>query len=209
MKDIILTKEHIIAILRNNPNGGDWFEALSKALSESDITTDLRIAAFMAQTSFESTDYTRLHENLNYSARGLQITWPSRFTAETAALYARKPEKIANKVYANRLGNGSEESGDGWRYRGRGIMQVTGKNNYGACSKAIFDDYRLIDNPELLEDDKYTAVKSACWFWDRNHLETLADNQYITEMTKRINGGYHGRAERLAKYWAALAILRG
>lgn len=161
----------------------------------------------MAQMAHESADFTRLKENLNYGAAGLIATWPSRFDAGLAAAYARQPEKIANKVYANRMGNGSEESGDGWKYRGRGIIQITGKSNYAACSKALYGDYRLLDIPEVLETDHDVIVRSACWFWNEKDLSKLADDNNINEITKRINGGYHGIEDRTARYIAAKSIL--
>ena len=202
-----ITAEQLKAILTHNEHAGDWVEALNNNLEAAKINTAHRIAAFLAQTAHESTDYTRLSENLNYGAKGLIGTWPKRFDAATAAAYARQPEKIANKVYANRLGNSDEASGDGWKYRGRGIIQVTGKNNYGACSVAIYGDARLLENPDLLSTDKDAAIKSACWYWTVNNLNLLADNQKITEMTKKINGGYLGLEERVSKFNLASRVL--
>jgi len=204
-----LTVEQLKAILTENPHAGDWVDALNNNLEAANINTPHRIAAFLAQTAHESTDYTHLSENLNYGAKGLLGTWPKRFDAVTAAAYARQPEKIANKVYALRLGNGDEKSGDGWKYRGRGIIQVTGKNNYGSCSVAIYKDTRLLENPDILSTDKDAAIKSACWYWTVNDLNTLADNQKITEMTKKINGGYLGLEERIAKFNLANKVLGG
>lgn len=206
---MILTAEQLKQILTHNPNAEDWVDPLNAVLNNAKINSVSRIAAFLAQTAHESLDYTRLSENLNYSAKGLQATWPSRFDAATAAAYARQPEKIANKVYALRLGNGDEKSGDGWKYRGRGIIQVTGKKNYGACSIAIYGDSRLIENPELLSTDKEAAIKSACWYWDTTKLNELADNHKIAEMTKKINGGYLGLAEREEKFALAYKVLGG
>jgi len=202
-----ITSEQLSAILTHNPHAGDWLDAINTILPTAGIDTPDRVAAFLAQTGHESTDYTRLSENLNYSANGLVATWPARFTAATAAAYARQPEKIANKVYANRLGNGDEGHGDGWKYRGRGILQVTGKTNYARCSKAIYGDYRLLDTPEILGNDKEAALKSACWFWTINQLNELADGRYIRDMTKKINGGFNGLEERIAKFAAAQKIL--
>jgi putative chitinase len=156
----------------------------------------------------ESADFTRLTENLNYSAAGLVKTWPKRFTEETAQGYHRKPEKIANKVYADRMGNGNEASGDGWKYRGRGIIQITGKNNYVAFSNAKFDDLRLLEDPDYLLTPE-GAVESACWFWTTNNLNEIAGAQNITLITKRINGGTHGLSSRIARYERAIDILKG
>jgi len=204
-----ITKEQLVILLSPNTNAEDWVDPLNKAIEGTEINNIHRLAAFIAQTAHESADYTRLSENLNYGAKGLVATWPKRFDAATAEAYARQPEKIANKVYALRLGNGDEQSGDGWKYRGRGIIQVTGKNNYATCSKSIYGDYRLLDTPEILSTDKVAAIKSACWFWELNGLNKFADDTRITEMTKRINGGYLGLEERIAKFNIAYKVLGG
>ena len=158
----------------------------------------------MAQTAHESGGFKHLAENLNYSAKGLQLTWPSRFTPDVAAVYARNPEKIANKVYADRMGNGSEASGDGWHYRGRGLIQTTGKANYQALANHLgLSLQEAVDYCETIKG----AVESACFYWMKNNLNDLADRNEITVMTKRINGGTIGLQDRLNKYNKITALL--
>lgn len=141
-------------------------------------------------------------ENLNYSADALRKTWPSRFNAELAADVARKPEQIANIAYGNRMGNTAPC--DGWRYRGRGLIQITGKNNYRACGEALSLD--LIAQPEMLEEPQH-ACMSAAWYWATNGLNTLADAGKFEMITTRINGGQNGAADRQALYAKGLKVL--
>jgi putative chitinase len=160
-----------------------------------------QLAHFISQTMHESGGYKRLVENLNYSELGLRKTWPSRFNVVTAKQMARKPEMIANHVYANRLGN--ILPGDGWMFRGRGIIQLTGRHNYREASEGIYQDLRLLTNPDILlnPDD---AVKSAFWYWDKNKLKNI-DN--VTDLTRRINGGTIGLADRQKRFNDILKIL--
>ena len=155
------------------------------------IDTPLRRAHFLAQLAHESGGFTRLVENLNYSADGLRRTWPSRFDAKAAAEYARKPERIANKVYGSRLGNGGEASGDGWRFRGRGYIQLTGRANYMDYSHKLFGDYRLVSNPDLAADPK-VAIQLAAEYWKAKGLNALADKDDLNGITRKINGGLIG-----------------
>lgn len=175
---------------------------LTQVMEEFAITTPIRQAAFIAQTAHESIGFTALRENLNYSATALTATWPSRFPTDVAAQYARQPEKIANRAYANRLGNGDEGSGDGWRYRGRGIIQVTGKDNYRSCGATLGLD--LVSSPELLEDITH-AFRSGGWFWNNRSLNALADQGDFLGITKKINGGTNGLADRERYYARAKA----
>ena len=155
------------------------------------LGTKLRQAHFLAQLAHESGGFARLVENLNYSADGLRRTWPSRFDARTAAEYARKPERIANKAYANRLGNGDEASGDGWRFRGRGYVQLTGRANYMDFSHKLYGDYRLVTNPDLAADPK-VAIQLAAEYWQAKDLNALADKDDLNGITRKINGGHIG-----------------
>jgi putative chitinase len=186
----------------------NWYSALASILPEYNINSEQRVAMFLAQTTHESADYTALHENLNYGAKGLMTTWPKRFDAAKAAACERKPELIANVVYSNRMGNGDEASGDGWKYRGRGILQITGHDNYKQFSMDTFGDDRILNTPDYLEHEEY-AVKSACWFWKRNYLNDLSDKGDIKTVTLRINGGTHGIDDRQARYDRILPILKG
>lgn len=164
-----------------------------------------RQASFLAQTAHESAEFTAVKENLNYSAKALRAVFGKYFpNDELAEQYARQPEKIANRVYASRMGNGDEASGDGWKFRGRGLIQLTGKNNYESCGNDLM--INLIDGPEWLESPQ-GAVSSALWYWNKNNLNSYADVEDIRGMTKRINGGYHGLDDRIAKYNKAKEIL--
>lgn len=184
----------------------EWQSLLNPILNEYEINTPSRVAAFISQTGHESEDYTVLSENLNYGATGLTATFGKYFPGTTSAAYARLPAKIANRVYASRMGNGDEASGDGWKFRGRGILQVTGKDNYHECSQFIFGNDTLIENPDLLLQKQY-ALRSACWFWTKNKLNAIADKADVTALTKRVNGGTNGLADRKERFTKALAIL--
>jgi putative chitinase len=174
---------------------GKWLEPLLETFEKYDISTPKRQAYFIGQCMHESGGFKQLKENLNYSAKGLMATWPSRFPdMDTAEKYERNPEKIANKVYSGRMGN--TEDGDGAKYIGRGLIQLTGKENYANCGNAIGVD--LVANPDLLATPKYAAL-SAGWFWNRKGLNALADADDIDTITKRINGGLIGIADRKAK----------
>lgn len=166
---------------------------LLRAMRAANIGTGLRQAHFLAHALHESALLSRVAENLNYSAAGLQATWPRRFDAETARQYARQPERIANRVYADRLGNGDEASGDGWAFRGRGLIQITGRANYRECGDwmgvALEDDPRLAEEPEF-------AARTAAWYWITRGCNALADADDVEAVTRKINGGTHGLAER-------------
>jgi putative chitinase len=180
-----------------------WLGPLEEVFAKYDISTPARQACFIGQCAHESGNFKTLQENLNYSAEGLMKTWPSRFaTKEIADQYARQPAKIAGKVYNGRLGNTSEE--EAAQYLGRGLIQLTGKENYGNCGLGIGVD--LLADPALLLDPRYAAL-SAGWFWNKKGLNALADSQDYETMTKRINGGLIGLDDRKAKIAKALTIL--
>lgn len=181
----------------------NWFNSFIDSLPEDMIESPNRIAGFLAQTSHESGKYKFLVENLNYSDKGLLKTFPKYFNESNVMEYARKPEAIANRVYANRMGNGDEASGDGWKYCGRGLIQLTGKNNYQAF--AISEQMNIEDVPDYLTT-YVGAVRSALWFWNKNNLNVTADAEDLVMMTKKINGGTHGLAERTAEYKRILEI---
>lgn len=180
-----------------------YTEPLSHAMERYQINTPLRIAAFLAQLAHESNHLKYSVENLNYSAERLLKIFPKYFTAETAKLYERQPEKIANKVYANRMGNGDEASSEGYRFRGRGPLQCTGKDNYATLTKEIGVDF--VANPELLEGPVYGAL-SAGAFWSRNKINEIADTGDVEKVTKRVNGGINGLEERREYYKTALQV---
>lgn len=200
----MITRDILSVLAPTNKNIDIWVEAMNTILPKYDIVTPKRLAAFLAQTAHESAGFTAVRENLNYSAKGLMKTWSSRFNATTAATYARQPEKIANKVYANRMGNGDEASGDGWRYRGRGLIQTTGKANYTKLAQYIKKTLQeTIEYCETVEG----AVESACFYWASNNLNAIADTGDMTALTRRINGGVIGLADRLDKYKKTLEAL--
>lgn len=185
-----------------------WSPYLTGACGLYDITTAPRMAAFLAQVGHESAGFTRTTENLNYSAQGLLATWPSRFTPELAQQMARKPQQIANHVYAGRMGNGPAESGDGWRYRGRGLIQVTGKANYDAVHDLLAPRGcpNLIRLPDVLSEPKWAALSAAA-YWHDHDLNELADRGAFDQITRRINGGTNGAADRRARYERAKRAL--
>jgi putative chitinase len=180
-----------------------WLDPLNETFAKYDISNPKRQAAFIGQCSHESGNFRTLEENLHYSAAALMRVWPSRFpNLEVANQYASNAEKIANKVYAGRMGN--TEDGDGWKYHGRGLIQLTGKDNYERCGSSLGVD--LIGHPDWLLDPKYAAL-SAGWFWNKHGLNELADAQEHGIISKRINGGTLGLDDRILKTTKALSVL--
>ena len=192
----------------------NWIQPLNNAMSRFDITAPDRMAVFLAQIAQESGQLTRLSENLNYTAKRLMQVWPTRFpTLDKAQPFEKNPQKLANYVYAKRLGNGDEASGDGWNYRGRGIIQLTGRGNYRATALGV--GLPLEEQPDLLVQPG-PATLSAAWFWKSHGLNELADDQNddndiedFKTITKRINGGLVGLNERLAFWEKAKGVLGG
>lgn len=207
MSECILTKNQLSQLLPGNSYINEWYEALSQLLPDYDINTPQRIAAFIAQCSHESAGFKFLKENLNYRAESLMRVWPRHFpTIEIARQYAHQQEKIANRAYANRMSNGDEASGDGWRFCGRGLIQLTGRNNYEAFAESIETPVEEI--PEYLATFE-GAAQSACWFWDTNGLNKWADLGDMVTLTKKINGGTLGLEDRIKHYKHALEVLTG
>lgn len=167
-----------------------WAGPLGDAMSRHFLTTPKRAAMFLAQLAHESSELTRLEEDLNYSARRLVEVWPSRFSRETASIYQHQPQRIANRVYALRLGNGSQASGDGWRYRGRGPIQLTGKANYGAAGRALGMD--LLSHPDDVAADPMVGAEVAAWLFVKNGCIPHADLGDLANCTRAINGGMNG-----------------
>ena len=199
-----MTADQLRAVLRRAPE--QWLQALVDVLDGTEIDTPEERAAFIAQLAHESAEFTRLSENLNYSADRLAQVWPGRFRdLAVAKRYARNPERLANCVYASRLGNGDEASGDGWRYRGRGPIQLTGRDNYRRCGAAIGCD--LLGDPDLLFVPE-VGVRSALWFWRARKIDRHDDDGDAEDETSLVNGGAHGLAERQAYHDAILAELK-
>ncbi len=194
-----------LKIIMPKCNTDQWLNALNQAMTKFEINTSARIAAFLAQVAHESSETTTLSENLNYSALRLTQVWPQRFPSVVLAqAYAKNPEKLANFVYAGRGGNGSSASGDGWRYRGRGLFQLTTKDNYRLAGQAL--SLPLVDKPDLLLLPEVAAL-TAAQFWQRLGLNVLADHQVgdndekdFEKISIKINGGKVGLAER-KRYW--------
>ena len=199
------TPEKLAKCLSRNKDTAALYEAFSTVLPRYEITTVERVAAFLAQCGHESADFTVLKENLNYSAEGLSKVFPKRFPSLAVAQpYNRQPEKIANKIYADRMGNGPEASGDGYKYRGRGAIQLTGKENYSKFAASLgMDLTAAVAYCETLEG----AIESACWFWTTNKLNALADATDIVALTKRINGGTIGLEDRKHHFENNLIVL--
>jgi len=200
-----LTIDQLKQIIPKNKYHQHWFDVLSQLLPDYEINTPQRIASFLAQCAHESGEFVFIKENLNYRAATLLKVFPKYFPdLALASQYAGKPEHIANRVYANRMGNGSEESGDGYRYCGRGLIQVTGHDNY-----TWFSDSLNITPEEASEymETFEGAAQSACWFWETTNLNAMADRGDIKAMTKSINGGYIGLEDRISHYEHALHVL--
>jgi putative chitinase len=200
-----ITSQQLSQILTKNKNVGDLANILTKVFPKYEINTKNRVAGFLAQCGHESADFTILKENLNYGAKGLRGVFPKYFPDDaTAAKYERKPEMIANRVYASRMGNGDEKSGEGYKFRGRGAIQLTGKENYTKFAQSIGKTLdETISYVETLEG----AIESACWFWKTRNLNATCDADDIVKMTKLINGGTIGLEDRKAHYEKAKKVL--
>ena len=186
----------------------DWYEAMLDILPLWEVDTPERVAMFLAQCGHESGGFRVLSENLNYSAKALDSIFPKYFkrAGRNANDYHRQPEKIANVIYANRMDNGDSGSGDGWRFRGGGILQLTGRYNYTKFAEAVeMSAEEAVDYVRTKEG----ALDSACWFWDTNGLNRYCDNMDIVGATKRINGGTIGLEDRKKHYIHALDVLGG
>lgn len=203
------TQDKLAHLIHKNKEPGFWYNAMCEYLPKFEITTAARVAGFVAQCQHESLDFTILQENLNYGAKGLRGLFGKYFpTDELAKQYERKPEMIANRIYANRMANGPESSGDGWKFRGRGILQITGRANYTQCSRDLFQDDTLANDPDLVRTPEY-AVITACWFWHKNQLNQICDRGDIVLLSKKINGGTIGLEDRIAHWNAALDVFEG
>lgn len=202
------TLDQLNQIVTKNPYIDDWYNALVAILPEYDIETPLRVAAFLAQCAHESGNFRFIKENLNYKWQSLRKVFPKYFPDDAIAQqYANMPnrqEAIANRIYANRMGNGPEESGDGYRYCGRGLIQLTGKANYTNYAMSLeIDVEEAVEHLKTFEG----CVQSAAWFWDENKLNQFADKKDIVTLSKRINGGTIGLEDRIKHYNHALHVL--
>ena len=202
-----ITREQLQQIIPRNPYIDQWCNALNQLLPDYGIDTPQRVAAFLAQCAHESGNFVFLKENLNYKWASLRKVFPKYFpTDELAQAYEKQPQRIANRIYGSRMGNGDEASGDGFRYCGRGLIQLTGRNNYDAFAESIETPVEEI--PAYLETFE-GAVQSACWFWETNNLNQFADADDIKTMTRRINGGFIGLEDRIKHYEHAKHVFGG
>ncbi|UOF77685.1 chitinase A [Caudoviricetes sp.] len=217
---MIVETKHLEAVGVKDP--AKWLEPIREACQKFQINTDKRVCAFLAQCAHESGGFTMLTENLNYRASTMAACWPNRFAVlgpdkkpvkdakgaltpnSFAMALEKKPESIANVCYSNRMGNGTIESGDGWKYRGRGLKQLTGKDNYTRCGQGIGVD--LVSDPDKLLEPAFAAL-SAGWFWSANHCSDFIDRDDFVGLTKKINGGTIGLADREARYKKCLALV--
>jgi putative chitinase len=214
------TLEHLVAAGVSRELAERWLPHVQTALERFGITTKRQVAGWIAQCAHESAGFKTLTENLNYSADTMAVVWPTRFAVlgpdkkpvkvkgknqpnKFALALHRKPELIANTVYANRMANGNIESGDGWRYRGRGLKQLTGKDNYTRCGQGLGMD--LVGNPDLLLSPEGASM-SAAWFWSVNKCGPIADSGDFVALTKKINGGTIGLEDRQRRYNAVMAV---
>jgi len=203
-----LTKDHIIHILHGNADAAAWADAALEILPKYEINTPNRIAGFFAQCGHESMNFTALSENLNYRAETLEKLFSKYFSkaGRNAADYAKQPEKIANVIYANRMGNGDTASGEAYLFRGRGVIQLTGKDNYSAFASSI-----KMSLPDVIDyvQTKKGALESACWYWNSRKINIACDEGDIVKMTKLVNGGSIGLDDRRKHFEQALAVLGG
>ena len=204
MSDCILTLPQLKQMV-NNKYIDHWYSAFQQLLPDYDINTPLRVAHFIAQCAHESGNFAFIEENLNYRAASLMNTFKKYFpTMELAQQYEKQPQKIANRIYANRMGNGDEASGDGWRYRGRGLIQLTGKDNYTFFAGSLgIPVEEAADYMSTFEG----AAQSACFFWEQNKLNRFADANDVKGLTRAINGGYIGLEDRMSHTEHALHVL--
>jgi putative chitinase len=203
----ILTLPQLRQLVPGAPHIDDWHEALDQLLDDYGIDSPQRVAHFIAQCAHESGNFRFIRENLNYSAKGLMGTFKKYFPTEALATqYQRQPERIANRVYANRMGNGDEASGDGWRYCGRGLIQLTGKDNYTFFAGSL--GIPVEEAAEYLATFE-GAAQSACFFWEQNNLNRFADANDIKGLTRAINGGHIGLEDRIKHTNHALHVLTG
>lgn len=204
-KPVELTQDHVQKIFKCTASkAATYYPHFKKYCGEKQINTVLRLAAFLAQVGHESGNLQYTEENLNYSASGLLKTFPKYFDSSNAQAYAKNPQKIASRTYANRMGNSNEASGEGWAYRGRGLIQLTGKQGYQRCNKSV----PCLSNPDFLKTPE-GAVASAVWYWDNHQLNSYADRNAFDRTTFIINGGNNGAADRRAKYEWAIKVLTG
>lgn len=200
-----ITVDQFKSLFKDNKKPEETTAAVNSVLSDERFDSKEKVAMFLAQCGHESAGFSVLSENLNYSSDALMKLFGKYFDSkEQANLYHRNPEKIASRIYANRMGNGSEESKEGWKYRGRGPIQITGKSNYKKASLFLYKDERLVSDPEPVSSLD-VGLKCAFWFWVENSLFSLSSD--IVKATKKINGGTIGLEHRTSLYTEALKLL--
>jgi putative chitinase len=204
------TADKLAACISKNKNPQEWFDGLYEQLPKFGIVTPARVAGFVSQCQHESADFNILTENLNYGAKGLMTIFKKYYQDETLAkAHERKPQLIANRVYANRMGNGPEASGDGWTFRGRGLVQLTGRANYTQCSLDLFGDNTLVEDPDVVANTPAYSILTACWFWHKNRLNDICDRGDVVLLSKKINGGTIGLADRIHHWNECIELFEG
>lgn len=205
---MMITLEQVKKLVPSYADKETLVSLLNKHMEFYGISTPKRISMFLTQALHESSSFTKLEENLYYKTGDrIYAVFPKQFRdAKDAADYAKNPEKLANKIYDNRMGNGDEKSGEGWKYRGRGIFQLTGKSNYYLFSRDC-PEYDCIKNPDILKDID-AAIKSACWYWNRNGLNKFADSDDLNGCTRAINGGLIGMDKRTEMWSFVKTIIK-
>jgi putative chitinase len=204
---MLITEKEFAQINPRAKDVDEWVFAINELLPAYGFTRGPRLWMFLAQCGHESAGFTIMQENLNYSKAGLLKIFRKYFDEETATRYARKPQMIANRVYANRMGNGPESSGDGWKYRGKGPIQITGSNNTKAFLQWFYaDEWESIDPDCMLEPR--VGIAAACWFWIVNKLNPICDTENVQRVTRIINGGTHGLDDRINRYNTIKQLLK-
>lgn len=196
---MLITEKQFISLFPRASNVKSWVSAINEILPKYDITAGPRLWMFLAQCGHESASFTCVQENLNYSRDALLRVFPKYFDRLNVDQYVRQPAKIANRVYANRMGNGNEASGDGWKYSGKGCIQITGRQNTEAFFKEFYPTTWQQCKPDMLLDP-YNGIAAACWFWKSRNINRPSDREDIDAVTKLINGGTHGIEDRRRRY---------
>lgn len=198
MMTTYITLDQFIKLFPKAKDPKEWVDLMNKLFPRYQIITPDRVVAFISQCGVETAGWTKFEENLNYSANRMMEVWPKIFDENLAKQCEYKPRLIANHAYANRMGNKDVVSGDGWKFRGRGPIHLTGKENYEKFANAMFEDPGIIlQNPDIVALDKQISLQSALWFWNKNNLNKIADSKEIIELTRKINGGLNGLQERI------------
>lgn len=203
----MITPDQFQQLFPDAPDADQWCQVIEELLPRYNIDTPERVSAFLSQCAVETGGWRKFEENMNYSADRIMQVWPRIFDRELALQCHRNPEMVGNHAYANRMGNGGPETGDGWKYRGRGPIHLTGRRNYTMFAETFDDPSLIIETPDVVAEDKHISLISALWFWDINNLNDLADVRQITKLSRKVNGGDHGLPQRIALFQSTLDLI--